>query len=313
MSLTSAKRVVSNHIYYEDDVNPYITNEEDFRRKLTEQAQQESDKAAAILNEVASFFTGEKKEYFTAPNQREYMYQSEHTSPDYSLGQNMKNIFNDLLSNTSTGLKSVGQSAASVVKDAVRNNGNTVIGDAISKGIDALMNLDLSSYGSSGSGANGSGSSASSNVSGFDFSGLNDVYESFFNRMKALQDENNAWNAAQAQKQMDFQERLSNTAHQREVADLKAAGLNPVLSSGGQGASTPVGAAATADNSMAAGFYELAAMAIESMSNTAEALAVGTGSRNGLLGFLNNKNVQGAIKSVGSILNVVGSFKNIFR
>jgi len=58
----------------------------------------------------------------------------------------------------------------------------------------------------------------------------------------------NVASALEARANRRFQERMSSTSRQREVKDLLAAGLNPVLAAGGSGASTPGGGAATFEN-----------------------------------------------------------------
>lgn len=55
---------------------------------------------------------------------------------------------------------------------------------------------------------------------------------------------------ASAQRQMDFQERMSSSAVQRQVADMRQAGINPIMAARYGGSSTPVGAQASIEDEL---------------------------------------------------------------
>lgn len=106
------------------------------------------------------------------------------------------------------------------------------------------------------------------------------------------------FNATEAQKQRDWEEKMSNTAYQRGTEDMQAAGLNPAMlySSGANAASTPSGASGHSSASSASG-TEIGSM-LNGIANVAR-----------VMNYDDNKsNDMDAYQAVKTIANVAKFF-----
>lgn len=113
----------------------------------------------------------------------------------------------------------------------------------------------------------GNGNTGNSNSASYS-SNLRDTSD-YLSAITGANDKANALSISEAQKNRDFQLEMSNTAHQREVADLQKAGLNPVLSAN-NGACTSSGSTASINDSSGSisGLLGASISALTSIANT---------------------------------------------
>lgn len=114
----------------------------------------------------------------------------------------------------------------------------------------------------------------------------------------------NEFNSKEAQLNRDWQESMSNTAYQRAVADMKAAGINPMLAVMQGGASTPSGSSAygVASQGTQAQIDTsiMADLVMSSASQSAQLSTAGINALSLILSMLGGKYLPG-LKTTGKI------------
>lgn len=104
-----------------------------------------------------------------------------------------------------------------------------------------------------------------SQAAGYMFGGLGGWAQNAENKREA--EKNRAFQAGEAGKMRDFQERMRNTEWQAAVADMEAAGINPAVAYSKGGASSPAGAMGSGSQSAPMGNVVSSAMQMKLMQN----------------------------------------------